>query len=985
MYAPRAAFAQPTYEVLGRMPLKNWGVPRGPLLRAPDGSLRGTTSNGGAFSQGGALSDQGSVFTLVTDGGAGFTAHELHSFSGPDGKTPLQGLVLASTGLYYGTTNAGGRAGAGTIFSLDEAGRLTVLHDFADDGGRTPSALAEGADGRFYGIAAVGGAYGLGTLFRIAPSGDFEVLYEFSGISGEGYLPGAGLALGPDGRMWGTTGYGGTYNQGTVYAVDTSGAIAVLHSFTGSDGAHPAASLVAAAGDLFGTTINGGTSGRGTVYRLSTSGTVTTLYSFTGNSDGVYPSGSLVFASDGNLYGWTSFYSTEFPPTYFLATIFRLPPAGGLATIYTFPDPTSPLASFVEGPDGSLYCSASVFPAFEPGTILRIELDGTVSTAFVFGTEDTPCCSNSNLVELPDGNLYSVFGGRQSSAIVRVNPSGDFSTFFTFDPGKYANPYLTAGSDANLYGSTPDGFGTVYRVDPSGTLTTLHSFSGSDGAQPIGGLAEGPGPEFWGVTAAGGGADHGVVFKLDAKGTFAAIHELGNGDGISPSAGLMRGGDGSFYGVTQAGGDNSSGTAFRVDALGGFVTLHSFGASPLDGVDPESSLLPASDGYFYGTTVSGGANLFGTIFRTDSQGNVTTIHAFDQPSVAGPAPSPALIENAPGDFYGDLQLVYGEVIRVDAAGSVTPVHDFTGFPEPYYPTTPLVKATDGSLYGAATADVYRILPQAVAPFISSLEPSSGRAAGGGSVAVHGHHFRDAVTATFGGVDGTAVYFERESLFVTLAPALAPGALYDVTVTNADATTTTLPAGWFADFVDVTGSHRFHDFIETIFRHGITAGCGSASYCPDSAVTRAQMAVFLLKSEHGSEYAPPPCVGHFADVACPSLFADWIEQLAAEDSPSDAEAAATVHRTPVAPRSDGGLPAQGRARLGLPAASLSGSLRRCRVPLALRRLDRATFGRGDHGRLRRRQLLPVGHGHSRPDGGVPHEDLQPAVAGGSAPR
>jgi len=83
------------------------------------------------------------------------------------------------------------------------------------------------------------------------------------------------------------------------------------------------------------------------------------------------------------------------------------------------------------------------------------------------------------------------------------------------------------------------------------------------------------------------------------------------------------------------------------------------------------------------------------------------------------------------------------------------------------------------------------------------------------------------------------------------------------------------------FPDVPISHPFYAFIENLFHNGVTGGCGGGGYCPDSSVTRAQMAVFLLKSEHGSAFAPPPCTGVFPDVACPSTFADWIEQLAAE--------------------------------------------------------------------------------------------------------
>ena len=83
------------------------------------------------------------------------------------------------------------------------------------------------------------------------------------------------------------------------------------------------------------------------------------------------------------------------------------------------------------------------------------------------------------------------------------------------------------------------------------------------------------------------------------------------------------------------------------------------------------------------------------------------------------------------------------------------------------------------------------------------------------------------------------------------------------------------------FSDVARSNLFYRFIENVFHHGVTAGCGGDQYCPTDFVTRAQMAVFLLKAEHGAAFVPPPCTGVFGDVVCPSPFADWIEELATE--------------------------------------------------------------------------------------------------------
>jgi S-layer homology domain len=91
----------------------------------------------------------------------------------------------------------------------------------------------------------------------------------------------------------------------------------------------------------------------------------------------------------------------------------------------------------------------------------------------------------------------------------------------------------------------------------------------------------------------------------------------------------------------------------------------------------------------------------------------------------------------------------------------------------------------------------------------------------------------------------------------------------------------VPPGCTGEFADVACPSLFANWIEQLSAEGITGGCGGSNYCPNNPVTRAQMSAFLLKSEHGSGYTPPTCTGQFTDVPCPSLFANWIEQLAAE--------------------------------------------------------------------------------------------------------
>ena len=200
------------------------------------------------------------------------------------------------------------------------------------------------------------------------------------------------------------------------------------------------------------------------------------------------------------------------------------------------------------------------------------------------------------------------------------------------------------------------------------------------------------------------------------------------------------------------------------------------------------------------------------------------------------------------------------------------------------PYTPSAIVAGGRVYFTATdltygTELWSIDTRMITGL--AISPTSGPAAGGTVVAVSGT-YPDGTAVDIGGIAGDDVTIGSPSYLTAVSPALAPGTLNDVVLSGpAGATLVTLPGAWFADFLDVAAEHPFHDDIESIVRTGITAGCGSGNYCPSNPVTRAQMAVFLLKAEHGGAYVPPACSGVFSDTPCPGTFTDWIEQLAAE--------------------------------------------------------------------------------------------------------
>jgi uncharacterized repeat protein (TIGR03803 family) len=159
------------------------------------------------------------------------------------------------------------------------------------------------------------------------------------------------------------------------------------------------------------------------------------------------------------------------------------------------------------------------------------------------------------------------------------------------------------------------GCGTVFKITPSGAVTTLHSFSNApDGASPVAGLVQASDGDFYGTTYGGGSEGLGTVFEIAPNGVLGTLHNFDNVDGANPSAGLVQASDGNFYGTTEYGGTHLDlGTVFKMTSSGTLTTLHSFNQT--DGAHPAAGLLQASDGNFYGTTFTGGANNYGTVFR----------------------------------------------------------------------------------------------------------------------------------------------------------------------------------------------------------------------------------------------------------------------------------------------------------------------------------------------------------------------------------
>jgi uncharacterized repeat protein (TIGR03803 family) len=353
-------------------------------------------------------------------------------------------------------------------------------------------------------------------------------------------------------------------------------------------------------------------------------------------TNGEYPTSPLVQGLDGNFYGTTSLGGT-----YADGTVFKVTPAGTLTTLYNFCSQTACAdgggpAGLVLGTDGNFYGTTSLGGPNSGvgGTVFKITPDGTVTTLYAFCSQ--PLCADgespyAGLVQAPDGTFYGTTenGGFSFGTVFKVTAAGKMTTIHKFchgvgcPDGAYPYAGLVIGTDGNLYGTTSsggtisacenEGCGTVFRITPAGTLTTLHRFDQTDGATPFSALVQAADGDFYGTTPNGGSYNictHGcgTIFKITAAGALTTLHNFTRykGDGGHPFGGLVQATDGNFYATAAQGGENY-GTAYKFvyrSGRGRLTTLHKFERT--DGDAPGGTLLQATNGSLYGAVAYGG-------------------------------------------------------------------------------------------------------------------------------------------------------------------------------------------------------------------------------------------------------------------------------------------------------------------------------------------------------------------------------------------
>ena len=303
-------------------------------------------------------------------------------------------------------------------------GAQTVLHDFGgydNDGASSEAGLVFGPDGFLYGTTANGGFYGNGAVFRVATDGTgYAVVYDFGSTDDDGIAPESALIVGTDGNFYGTTYYGGFYDQGTVFQLTLDGTETVLHDFDGNTGANPDTALLQANdGNFYGVTTAGGPYNAGTVFRVTAAGALVTLYDFPNKNDGLDPEGDLIQATDGLLYGTTYYGGTAGGGTVYSIAV----DGGGFTTQHSFVggnnDGANPISRVIQATDGTLYGTTAYGGTARVGTVYRLAL----------GLPGTAIPDPATASAVVKGAGMAIFGGHKARFL--VSRTGDLSQQLT--------------------------------------------------------------------------------------------------------------------------------------------------------------------------------------------------------------------------------------------------------------------------------------------------------------------------------------------------------------------------------------------------------------------------------------------------------------------------------------------------------------------------------------------------------------------------
>jgi uncharacterized repeat protein (TIGR03803 family) len=704
---------------------------KGSLIFDSKGNLYGVTANGGT---GTCVLGCGTVYELSLSGGV-WTEKVLYSFQNDasDGANPLrENLVFDAEGNLYGTTNAGGASGFGTVFELvlGAGGTWTqkILYSFRNnslDGVNPVAGVAFDAAGNLYGATPAGGANSYGTVFELTSGSGgtwtYKVLHTFAVNGVDGAAPQGGLLLDAQGNIFGTTYYGGNFGQGlhlgTVFELSPVGGNwveQILYNFTAApDGYYPACSLVFdTAGNLYGTTTAGGSgNGTGIVFALNRAAgwKETQLHGFAGSADGATPLGTVLFDAAGNLYGTTEAGGSNsfglYGVVYKIASVVtaapKFSPAGGAysaAQTVKITDTTANATIYYSINGGSPIQYKSAITVSSSETITAYAISGSLP-------QSQPAKANYQIGTIAGTPWFSPSAGTYTIA--------QSVTITDAAPGA-AIYYTTNGSTPTTSSTKYTGPISVTATETIKALAVASGYTNSVSASAL------------------------YTISPITPPTEKVLYNFGSitDDGGVPLASLVRDNSGNLYGTTRFGGPNeitygintvTAGTVFELSpASGGKWTekiLYNFGATSSDGALPIAGLVLDSKGNLYGTTLAGGAYGLGTAFElspgTGGKWTEKILYSFGVSLADGKIPEAGLIFDSKGNLYGTTSVGgtsdttygggYGTVFELSPGTGSTwtekVLYNFSYLSQTdgYFPEANLVFDAKGNLWGT-TAD-----------------------------------------------------------------------------------------------------------------------------------------------------------------------------------------------------------------------------------------------------------------------------------------
>ena len=539
------------------------------------------------------------------------------------------GFTVGADGALYGTTT-GSDTGGGTAFRVTTAGVFQTLHDFFRTSGLSqPSALSLGSDGNFYGTTYWGRDSNPGTIFRMTPAGSVTVLYSFTQTP----HPSLGVIQARDGDLYGVL--TDSDDCGGIFRYTTAGAYSVVHTFPAGDDdctlGGPIALLQGSDGAVYGTTLQVGAANRGSVFRMTLDGTLTTLHSFLHEAEGEFPDTAPMQAFDGLFYG-----TTRSGGIYDKGVVYVMTADGGVALLHAFAgrptDGAYPHGALIQASDGNLYGTTSGGGAFACGTIFRLTPAGVFDVRHHFTCGAGGSSPRAGVIQGRDGFLYgttSTGGSSDYGTVFRMTIGGDFAILHAFAggqvDGRWPSAPLVQAANGDFYGTTDrggaSGFGIVFRITATGATTVVQSFPDrdfGDGFTAVPGLIEGTDRKLYGNYFA---CCQSMAFSVAgmAYSIFYAFPPFEGSNG-----GFLQASDGNFYGW-------SGNRVYQLTDGGLFTVLHTLDGMT-EGGGAIGEFVQGRDLRLYGVTQFGSS---ATSMPSSRGGTIVRLTLpFLQPNVA---------------------------------------------------------------------------------------------------------------------------------------------------------------------------------------------------------------------------------------------------------------------------------------------------------------------------------------------------------------